>query len=403
MTRNNTIAAHQPPSFDIDPFDETAIEDPYAFHDALRDAGPVVRIEKYDLWAMARHAEVSAALKDWETFCSGRGVGLSDFAKEEPWRPPSLLLEVDPPLHDRTRSVVARVVSPQALKALRPEWETKAERIVAKLVAKERFDAIKELAEVYPIDVFPDAVGLPKTGRENLLPYGALGFNAFGPRNRIYKESAAAAAHTLEWVAQSCKRSALAAEGFGAGIFKAVDRGEVNEPEAERLVRSFIAAGVDTTINGIGNMIAAFAQHPEQFAMLRERPELIRVAFEEVLRWDSTVQTFFRTTTRDVEIGEFTIPEGSKVLLFLAAANRDPRQWENPELFDITRRATGHVGFGVGIHGCIGQMIARMEAELVLTALVKQVSTLEPDGAARRRLNNTLRAWETFPVRVTAA
>jgi cytochrome P450 len=112
------------------------------------------------------------------------------------------------------------------------------------------------------------------------------------------------------------------------------------------------------------------------------------------------VQTFFRTTTRSVEVDGVTIPEDCKVLLFLAAANRDPRQWENPEAFDIARRALGHVAFGAGVHACVGQAIARMEVELVIAALVRRVERIQLIGEPKRRLNNTLHAWASLPVRV---
>jgi cytochrome P450 len=390
------------PVVDLDPFDDDFLRDPYAHHDALRDPGPVVWLDRYGIFGMARHKQVSAALKDWKTFCSGRGVGLSDFAVESPWRPPSLLLEADPPLHDRTRAVVSPILSVATLQALRPQWEMLAESLIESLVKRETFDAVSDLAEVFPLQVFPDAVGVQEHGRENLLPYGALAFNAFGPRNRLTEEAMARAAPVAAWVAESCKRANLRPGGFGMAVFDAADHGAITEDEAERLVRSFLTAGVDTTVNGIGNMIAALATHADQWRQLREKPELSRRAFEEALRWDSPVQTFFRTTTRAVEIEGVVLPEGSKVLLFLAAANRDPRQWENPDRFDLNRRTLGHVGFGAGIHACVGQAVARQELELVLNALVRRVARIELAGEPRRRLNNTLHAWGTFPVRVQA-
>ncbi len=278
VKNNDTTAQVAVPQVDLDPFCEAFLSQPYAFHQELRDAGPIIILSKYDIFAMARYKEVSDALKDWQTFSSARGVGLTDFAKETPWRPPSLLLETDPPLHEKTRAIVGRTVNIAALNALRPQW-----------------------------------------------------------------------------VAESCKRINLHSGGFGMGIFAAADAGEITEDEAERLVRSFLTAGVDTTVNGIANMIAAFATHPGQWQVLKENPGIARRAFDEVLRWDSTVQTFFRTTTRAVDVGGITLPEGSKVLLFLAAANHDPRQWENPEIFDLQRRVLAHVGFGAGIHACIGK------------------------------------------------
>src|SRR5262245_3715573 len=161
----------------VDPFDEAFLADPYAHHDVLRDAGPVVWLESIGAFGMARFAEVSAALRDHATFCSGRGVGLSDFAKEKPWRPPSLLLEVDPPLHDRTRALMNRIVTLSALRALRPVWTAHAEALVEQLVERRQFDAVRDLGEQYPMLVFPDTIGVPMAGREQLLIYAAAVFN----------------------------------------------------------------------------------------------------------------------------------------------------------------------------------------------------------------------------------
>ena len=387
-------------SLAIDPFDEAFLGNPYAYHDVLRDAGPVVWLEAIGCYGMARYAEVQPALKDWQVFVSGRGVGLSDFATEEPWRPPSLLLESDPPLHDRTRGLMNKVASLASLKSAMPEWRAKAERLIDKLVGAGRFDAVADLGEAFPLSIFPDLVGLPDVGREYLIPYGTTAFNAFGPRNALLQKSMADAAAATAWVASVCKRDRLKPGGWGAAVFAAADRGECSEAEAERLVRSLLTAGVDTTVNGIGNMIHAFATHPAQWAKLRSDPSLTKRAFEESLRWDSTVQTFFRTTSRSVEVAGQSIPEGAKVLLFLAAANRDPRHWERADEFDITRSASGHVGFGFGIHQCLGQMVARMEAEAVLDAMIPRVAEIRLAGEPVRRLNNTLHALSHLPVEI---
>ncbi|WP_225883603.1 cytochrome P450 [Sphingomonas aliaeris] len=387
----------------IDPFDEAFLADPYAHHEALREAGPVVWLDAIGAYGMARHAEVSAALRDHEAFCSGRGVGLSDFAIEDPWRPPSLLLETDPPLHDRTRGIMNKVVSLAALKTLRPRWEQTAEALVDRLVEKRRFDAVTELGEAFPMAVFPDTIGVPEDGRELLLVYAASVFNAFGPRNAVFARGEAEAAPAIGWVAQACKRENLSPDGWGAGVYAAADRGECSEAEAERLVRSFLTAGIDTTVNGIGHLVLALATHPDEYANVRANPALEKRALDESLRWDSTVQTFFRTTTRDVEIAGTTIPEGAKVLLFLAAANRDPRRWNDPDRFVADRPTSGHVGFGFGIHQCLGQMVARLEAEVVLRALVRRVRRVTLAGTPERRLNNTLHAIHRLPVGIEPA
>jgi cytochrome P450 len=127
---------------------------------------------------------VSAALNDWQMFCSRHGVGLADFKKEEPWRSPSIILEADPPLHTRTRRVLSRVLSRSALERLRAGFEEEAQRLIDEFLLYSRIDGVKQLAEAFPFSVFPDAVGLVREGRENLLPYGNMAFNAFGPNNQ---------------------------------------------------------------------------------------------------------------------------------------------------------------------------------------------------------------------------
>jgi cytochrome P450 len=391
------------PVSSVDPFSHAFLENPYPHHEAMREAGPVVWLERYGIWAMARHQEVRDALTDWQTYCSGAGVGLSDFRKEPPWRPPSIILEADPPLHTRTRAVLTRILSPGAINVLRERLVQEAEVLVDRLLAKREFDAVADLAEPYPLKVFPDSVGIAEEGRENLLPYGSMVFNGFGPRNDLFDKAMANAGPVRDWIMSKCSRAALAPDGLGMQIFRSVDSGELSEAEAGMLVRSFLSAGVDTTVYGIGNALYCFARYPEQWTIVRENPSLMRLAFEEVLRFESPVQTFFRTTTKAVEVGGVQIGEGEKVLLFLAAANRDPRRWERADQFDVKRRATGHMTFGTGIHGCVGQAVARLEAEAVFGALAKRVKALEMTAEPTLRLNNTLRGLDTLPLRLVAA
>jgi len=389
---------------DTDPFGEENLLNPYPMHELLREAGPVVFLERYRVWAMARYQDVHAALTDHETFCSGRGAGLADFREEKPWRPPSLLLEADPPDHTVTRGAMGKVISASTVRGFREPFRAEAEAAADELVARGRFDAVTDLAERYPLTVFPDAVGLPAEGRQNLLPYGALAFNAFGPRNQLLEQALAAAAPAQQWIWASCQRDALTPGGLGARLWALADAGEISHEQAPMLVRSLLSAGVDTTVHGIGNTVQALSAHPGQWARLREKPSLARFVFDEALRYESPVQTFFRTTTREAEVSGVRIPEGEKVLLFLGAANRDPRRW-GPDAgrLDITRKAAGHVAFGMGIHQCVGQPIARLEAELVIIALAERVERLEPAGDPVAKLNNTLKGWASVPVRVHPA
>ncbi|MBR1222562.1 cytochrome P450 [Bradyrhizobium sp. U87765 SZCCT0131] len=386
------------PRLDIDPFSIAYFDDPFPAQEALRDAGPVVYLDTWNVHAVARYNEVHAVLNDPQTFCSSRGVGLSDFAREKPWRPPSLILEADPPAHTRTRAVLNRVLSPAVMKQIRDSFAAAAEAKADELVARGSFDAIADFAEAYPLSVFPDALGLKQDGREHLLPYAGLVFNAFGPPNELRQTAIERSAPHQAYVQEQCQRENLAPGGFGACIHARVDVGDITAAEAPLLVRSLLSAGLDTTVNGLGAAIYCLARFPDQWARLRADPSLARNAFEEAVRLESPVQTFFRTTTRDVELGGLTIGEGEKVLMFLGAANRDPRRWDAPDSYDITRRTSGHVGFGGGIHMCVGQLVARLEGEVMLSALARRVATIEITGPVTRRYNNTLRGLEHLPV-----
>jgi cytochrome P450 len=391
------------PHLGVDPFSIEFFDDPYPTHALLREAGPLVYLDKWSVYGVARYAEVHVVLNDPMTFCSSRGVGLSDFAKEKPWRPPSLILEADPPAHTRTRAVLSQVLSPTVMKQLRDRFAAAAAAKVDELLARKGFDAVADLAEAYPMSVFPDAVGLKQEGRENLLPYAGLVFNAFGPPNKLRQDAIERSAPHQAYVAEQCQRQNLAPDGFGAAIHARVDAGDITAAEAAILVRSLLSAGIDTTVNGIGAAIYCLARFPDQWLRLRNDLSLARNAFEEAIRFESPVQTFFRTTAREVEIGGQRIGEGEKILMFLGAANRDPRRWDNPDLYDVTRRTSGHVGFGSGIHMCVGQLVARLEGEVMLAALARKVSTIEITGPAKRRYNNTLRGLESLPVTLTPA
>ena len=236
---------------------------------------------------------------------------------------------------------------------------------------------------------------MPRENRRYLLPYGNMVFNSFGPRNTFFEDAVRDAEPVLAWVQAQSQRDALSPDGFGAAVHAAADAGLLTADEAP-------VAGVDTTVSGIGAAVYCLARFPEQFGKLRANPTLARAAFEEAVRFESPVQTFFRTTTREVEIGGLPIGEGEKVLMFLGAANRDPRKWERPDEYEIERRIAGHVGFGFGIHQCVGQVLARLEGECVLGSLARKVVSIEITGPIRRRCNNTLRGLESLPVTLRA-
>lgn len=384
------------PASDLDPFADDFLADPFPALAELRDAGPYVRLERYGTWAVAGHEEVHAVLRDHARFSSAAGVGLANVATEQAWRKPSILLEVDPPVHTRNRGVVAGALSPRALRSLREVFDTEAARLADELVERRSFDAVSDLAEVFPTVVFPRAFGVDGDARDHLLRYGAMVFNGHGPHNRHFDAGMAGAEGVLEWIAAQCRRTALRPGTIGEAIYEAADVAGVPEDDAALLIRSFLSAGVDTTVSALAFTALDLARFPAQWALVREDPGLARNAFEEIVRLESPVIGFFRTTTATVG----PIPAGAKVHVFYAGANRDPRRWDRPDDYDVRRRLVGHLGYGLGPHVCVGMTIARMEGEAVIRALAARVDRWELAGEPVPRLNNTLRCLDRLPVEV---
>ncbi len=388
---------------DLDIFTHDNIRDPYGWHATLREAAPLVWLSKYDVWAAGRYTEVHGVLSDWQTYCSSAGVGLANFHHEEPWRPPSLLLEADPPDHTRRRNVTGRVMSHANLRKLRAGFARDATALVDRLLGAGEIDGVADIAKSFVLKVFPDAIGIGPDGREKLLLYGNMIFNAFGPRNDICEESMIEAAPVSEYVMRCCTREELSPDGLGAEVYTAADAGEISDHEALFIVRSFLGAGLDSTVDAIGNILNCFATYPAEWDKLRRNPSGVRGAIEEVVRFDSPFQGLFRTTTREVELCGMTVAADQKILVSPGAANRDPRKWDDPDTFDVERDAAGHLGFGFGIHECVGQVIARLETEALFTEMAGRVERIESAGPASRRLNNTLHGFERLPLVLRAS
>jgi 4-methoxybenzoate monooxygenase (O-demethylating) len=393
------VAAGTPVS-DYDPFTVEAILDAHGHDGALRELAPAVYLERYDVWAVTRWAEVRAGLADAGTFTSTN----RPFFDPDAIRP-NILLTQDPPEHTRVRAVIGRPLAAKAMVKLRETFTREAELLVDRLLADGtvELDGHTDVAAAYVLKVFPDLLGLPEEGRQHLLRFGDAAFNAFGPRNEIYHRGMERAAEAIAWVDRSIKRDAVLPGGAAAEIYAAADTGEIEEWEAELLVRTFFSAGFDTTIFAIGSILRAFAEFPEQWRALREDPSLVKNAFEEILRFESPSRFGGRATTREVEIGGVRVPEGARLMLMFLAAGRDPRRWDDPDRFDVRRPVEGHVSLGHGIHACVGRALARVEGQCLLTALVPRVERIELAGEPKRAINFQAHGHESVPVRLVAA
>lgn len=389
-------------SSDLDPFSPEFRSDPFTPYAELRELGPIVWLKRHGIWVVSRYDRVREVLSDWKRFSNAGGGGIKNYFLEKPWRPPSLILEVDPPAHQRTRKVFMDVLSPARLQSLRAGFEAFADQLIDEALERGTLDAVPDLVQRFPLTVFPDAVGMKREDRSNMLTYGSMVFGAFGPVVPWYTELMKQAESVSAWIMARCQREALSSDGIGAAIHAHADAGNIEPAEATLLVRSLLSAGVDTTIDSIGLCLRALAEHPDQWARLRADPDLARATFEEATRYDSSSQSLFRTTIEAFEYAGVPLEKYQKVLVLIGAAGRDGAKWTNPDTFDITRKVTaGQIGYGAGPHSCVAQMMARLEAEVFFRALARKVQDIEIVGTPTLRLNPGLRGLSSLPLRLT--
>jgi cytochrome P450 len=384
------------PATDYDLYADENLRDPYPGYRMLRDSGPVAYLRRHNLYTLSRHADVSAALSDWQTFTSADGVTMND-AINKGGR--GATISTDPPGHQAMRQVLGKPFNSAAIAALRERVTAEAEALVDRLVGCGRFDAATELAQHLPFVIVSELVGLPEAQRRTMVELSAAAFDASGPPN----ERAMRALEKLEALGGfsfvETPRSAFAPDSWAAYLYEACDRGEITPDQVRPMLMDYVLPSLDTTIAATANIIWLFANHPDQWEILRGDPGLISNAINEAVRLESPIQGFSRCATQDHEVEGAVIPIGARVLLLLGSANRDERKWSDPEGFDIRRRPLDHVGFGYGVHRCVGANLARLEITALLSALLRRVTRLSIEGS-ERQLNNLLRGWKSLPVSV---
>jgi 4-methoxybenzoate monooxygenase (O-demethylating) len=388
------------PISDLDPFTVEAIREAQAFDGSLREMASVVYLPQYDIWVVGRHAEVNLVASDWRNYSNTS----RPFHDPNSIRP-EILLNFDPPEHARVRTVIQKVLAPAVMNRLRDLFVKAADELVESLVAggSVAVNGHRDVAAACVLKAFPDAIGLPQEGRHHLLHFSDAVFNTFGPPNDIFLRGIERGAGAIAWVEANCKRETLAPGGLGAAMYEAADRGTVTEEEAELLVKTMYAAGADTTILGIGSLLRAFAEFPEQWEILKKDPSLSRQAFEEILRYECPARFGGRITVREVEIAGLRVPAGARMMMLWMAAGRDPRRWENADQYDLNRKLSGHVGMGYGVHACVGQSLARLEGECIFAALARKVDRIELIGEPETAINMAAHGYDELPIRLHPA
>ena len=363
------------PDYPLDIFTPEAVRNAREVDDALREFAPAVRLHDGTVM-IARHEHVTKGLLDWKSFSSA----------SRPWHDPTsprpeILLTDDPPRHTQVRKVIADALSPRALERVKDIFGQRARELLDRLEGEDTVDAVGDVTQAYVFQVLPEILGLPEQGREHMHGFSEMVWATMGPPGELFDQ---AMQHdysaVVEWLETQCERGALDPAGIGEQIYAASDSGQVTREEAKLLLQTVLSAGADTTFITMAGALRAWALFPEEYAKLRSEPKKVRAAFDESLRWDSPSRMAGRITTCDVEIDDMVVPAGTRCGLMFAAANRDPRYWEAPDDYRLERDTRHSLGWGYGVHGCVGRVLAQMEASALLGEIVARVESIELAG-----------------------
>jgi cytochrome P450 len=384
-----------------DPFDFDIDDDPYPIWKRMRDEVPLYHNEKYKFYALSRYEDVSRELTNWETFRSGRGTTM-DIIMSGVQVPPGIILFEDPPLHDLHRRLLSRVFTPRRMEAIEPLTRAFCVRALDPFVGSGRFDFIENLGAMVPMRTIGYLLGIPEEGQETIRDRGGrqitLKEGAFRvvPQD-LFEQSYQMFSDYIDWRTEhpsdDLMTQLLNAEIEDNGVTRRLTRTEVLQ------YTSMIAgAGNETTTRLIGFTGQLLSDHPDQRREIVADPSLLPGAIEEVLRYEAPSPVQARYVAHDVECRGATIREGSTMLLLNGSANRDERRYPDPDRFDIHRGA-GHLGFGQGLHFCLGSALARMQARVALEEVIKRWPDWEVDYAnARKAHTSSVRGWAKLPV-----
>ncbi len=390
----------------FDPYSATYFDDPYDLYRRMRDEAPVLHNEDIGFYALSRWDDVVSAERDWATYSSAYGVELDSLTTGTMYELESLIM-MDPPKHDRLRALVSRVFTPLAIGALEPMVREVIVGYLDRLEGRNEVDLVAEFAAYFPVEIISRMLGIPADMRQQVRLW------LDETLTRQVGETSASAASRQAAIAMGTYFYELAVAKRAHPVddmLSHLTQVEVEDEDGDMVGLDDVAiagfgsliggAGAETVTKLIGNAVVMFARHPDQWTMIREDPALIPGAFEELLRYLPPSQFQGRMAVRDVELHGTVIPAMSPVLLVTGAATRDDRQFEEPDRFDITRPSTLSLGFGHGIHSCLGAALARLEGRIAIEELAERYPRYEvvEKGLARVQMINVA-GYSNVPIR----
>ena len=386
----------------FDPYDVGINADPYPAYARLREDAPIYHNDRYDFWALSRHADVEKALVNWQVFSNTRS-DILDIIKAGVELPPGVILFEDPPLHTMHRGLMSRVFTPRAMAALEDQVREFCIRCLDPLVGSGGFDIVAELGAVMPMRVIGMLLGIPEQDQVAVRNRTDATLRTEPGKPMDVKQEEVASgdmfADYIEWRAEN------PSDDLMTRLLNAEFEDETGE--SRKLTRQEVltytaviaGAGNETTGRLIGWLAKVLAEHPDQRREIVADRSLIPNVIEEMLRFEPTGHAVARYVMEDVEYYGTTVPAGSPMLLLVASANRDARRYADPDVFDIHRADVQHLTFGWGLHFCLGANLARLEGRVALDELLNRFPEWDVDhDHIELAPTSTVRGWERMPL-----
>jgi cytochrome P450 len=383
------------------PYDYDLHEDPYPVYRALREEAPLYENEELGFFALSRHADVLAALKDTQRFSNAAGVSL-DRAMYESAETVMSFLAMDPPRHTRMRALVSRAFTPRRVAELEPRIRALADRYLSRLAAAGGGDFIGEFAGRLPMDVISDLLGVPEADRDELRRHADTMVHREEGMMDVPPAGIEASIACIRYFIDLVKdREQHPRDDLTSALLAAeLDGDRLRKRDVVAFLNLMIVAGNETTTKLLGNALYWLWRNPGERERLRRDPGLVPRWVEETLRYDNSTQALARSLRSDVELHGRRVPAGAKVLLLIGSANRDERVFPDPDRYDILRNTSASLAFGHGTHFCLGAALARLEARVSLSEVLRRIPDVEIDEAGASRVHSSnVRGFAVLPVR----
>ena len=383
------------PTYAPDLFTPAAIKSPHRHYQAMRAIAPLVWLEATGCWATTTYAAATDVLARHDCFVSGQGVSLNDATNK---MLVGSTLNSDGEAHSQRKKVSIRPLMPKNVSLLEPQIRAASQALVSHL--PQRVEAVSQIAQHLPLNIVTQLVGLPQGREQDMLTWAAATFNFMGPANDIAKAHEAGMSELRAFITDPETERRLSPDGWAAALFAAEAAGRIPAGWANEQMRDYLNPSLDTTIAATAFGLMLFAKNPDQWDLLRQNPDRISNAVEEMVRLCTPIRGLSRHVNHDTEVCGVPLSQGDRVWVLFAAANRDPSVFSLPDDFDVTRQTSRHLGFGQGKHFCLGMHLARAEIRILLETLVGRVKRFHLDGEPEVSLNNIIYGLSKLPLRM---